>query len=58
MDRGELVDDETIVAIVRERLMRPDTDAGFVLGRHKGGETLIASRWIGAAPQKGLQQGK
>ena len=31
MDRGELVDDETIVAIVRERLMRPDTDAGFVL---------------------------
>ena len=31
MDRGELVDDETIVAIVREQLMRPDTDAGFVL---------------------------
>jgi adenylate kinase len=31
MDRGELVDDETIVAIVRERLKRPDTDAGFVL---------------------------
>ena len=31
MDRGELVDDETMVAIVRERLVRPDTDAGFVL---------------------------
>jgi len=31
MDRGELVDDETMVAIVRERLVRPDTDLGFVL---------------------------
>ena len=31
MDRGELVDDETIVAIVRERLTRPDTSGGFVL---------------------------
>ena len=31
MDRGELVDDETMVAIVRERLKQPDTDAGFVL---------------------------
>jgi adenylate kinase len=31
MDRGELVDDETIVAIVRERLSRPDADAGFIL---------------------------
>ena len=31
MDRGELVDDETMIAIVRERLKRPDTDAGFVL---------------------------
>ena len=31
MDRGELVDDETIVAIVRERLKRSDTDVGFVL---------------------------
>lgn len=31
MDSGELVDDETIVAIVQERLKRPDTDAGFVL---------------------------
>lgn len=31
MDRGELVDDETMVAIVRERLTQPDTDAGFVL---------------------------
>jgi adenylate kinase len=31
MDRGELVDDETMVAIVRERLRRPDADAGFIL---------------------------
>lgn len=31
MDRGELVDDDTIVAIVRERLSRRDTDRGFVL---------------------------
>jgi adenylate kinase len=31
MDRGELVDDETMVTIVRERLARPDTNAGFVL---------------------------
>ena len=31
MDRGELVDDDTIVAIVRDRLVRSDTDAGFIL---------------------------
>lgn len=31
MDRGELVDDETIVTIVRERLAQPDAGAGFVL---------------------------
>jgi adenylate kinase len=31
MDRGELVDDNTIVGIVRERLKDPDTKAGFVL---------------------------
>ena len=31
MDRGELVDDETMVGIVRERLSRADTAAGFVL---------------------------
>ena len=31
MDRGELVDDETMVAIVRERLLRPDAQSGFVL---------------------------
>lgn len=31
MDRGELVDDETMVTIVRERLARPDAHAGFVL---------------------------
>jgi adenylate kinase len=31
MDRGELVDDSTIIAIVRDRLLRPDTRPGFVL---------------------------
>ena len=31
MDRGELVDDETMVAIVRGRLTQPDTHAGFIL---------------------------
>ena len=31
MDRGALVDDGTIIAIVRDRLTRPDTLPGFVL---------------------------
>ncbi len=31
MDRGELVDDETMIAIVRDRLLRPDARPGFVL---------------------------
>jgi adenylate kinase len=31
MDRGELVDDATMIAIVRARLMRPDAEPGFVL---------------------------
>jgi adenylate kinase len=31
MDRGELVDDRTLIGIVRERLNRSDADAGFVL---------------------------
>ena len=31
MDRGELVDDATMVGIVRDRLSQPDTAAGFVL---------------------------
>jgi adenylate kinase len=31
MDRGELVDDATIIAIVRDRLAKPDTRPGFVL---------------------------
>lgn len=31
MHRGELVDDATMIAIVRERLMRPDAECGFVL---------------------------
>ena len=31
MDRGELVDDATMIAIVRERLMRSDAKGGFVL---------------------------
>jgi adenylate kinase len=31
MDRGELVSDEVIIGIVKERLDRPDTTAGFIL---------------------------
>jgi adenylate kinase len=31
MNRGELVDDETMIEIVRNRLLQPDTSAGFVL---------------------------
>lgn len=31
MDRGALVDDETIIAVVRERLIRADSHRGFVL---------------------------
>ena len=31
MDRGELVDDATMIAIVRDRLMQPDASHGFVL---------------------------
>ncbi len=31
MDRGDLVSDELITGIVRERLARPDAQAGFVL---------------------------
>src|SRR5215216_460471 len=31
MDRGELVDDATMIAIVRDRLLRPDAANGFVL---------------------------
>jgi adenylate kinase len=31
MDAGRLVGDDIMIAIVRERLERPDTDAGFVL---------------------------
>jgi adenylate kinase len=31
MDRGELVSDEIVIGIVRERLMRPDTKVGFIL---------------------------
>ena len=31
MDRGELVSDDLIIAIVRDRLAQPDTARGFVL---------------------------
>jgi adenylate kinase len=31
MDRGELIDDATIIEIVRNRLLQPDTSAGYVL---------------------------
>ena len=31
MDRGELVSDDVMIGIVRERLERPDARAGFIL---------------------------
>jgi adenylate kinase len=31
MDRGELADDDTIIAIVKKRLQQPDAQGGFVL---------------------------
>jgi len=31
MDKGELVPDEVVIGLVRERLQQPDTDAGFIL---------------------------
>src|SRR5499427_7310050 len=31
MDRGELVSDEVMIGIVRERLQRPDALSGFIL---------------------------
>src|SRR5512139_2844481 len=31
MDRGQLVDDETVIGIVRERLAQPDVAPGFLL---------------------------
>jgi adenylate kinase len=31
MDRGDLVDDQTMIAIVRDRLLQPDAQPGFVL---------------------------
>jgi adenylate kinase len=31
MDRGELVDDDTMIAIVADRLTKPDVEVGFVL---------------------------
>jgi adenylate kinase len=31
IDRGQLVDDETIIGVVKERLKRPDVEPGFVL---------------------------
>jgi adenylate kinase len=51
MDRGELVDDATMIAIVRERLMQPDAEAGFVLdgfprtvGQAEALDRIIAER--------------
>ena len=31
MDKGELVPDEVVIGLVRERLQQPDTEAGFIL---------------------------
>ena len=31
MDRGELIDDQTMIAIVRDRLMRPGAERGVIL---------------------------
>jgi adenylate kinase len=51
MDRGELVDDETMIAIVRERLLQPDAQPGFVLdgfprtvGQAEALDRIIAER--------------
>jgi adenylate kinase len=54
MDQGELVDDATMIAIVRDRLSRPDTKAGFVLdgfprtvGQAQALDALIEARGDG-----------
>jgi adenylate kinase len=54
MDRGALVDDGTIIAIVRDRLTRPDTLPGFVLdgfprtvGQAKALDAIIDERGKG-----------
>jgi adenylate kinase len=54
MDQGELVDDATMIAIVRDRLNRPDTQAGFVLdgfprtvGQAEALDTVIEARGNG-----------
>jgi len=51
MDRGELVDDDTMIAIVRERLLQPDAEPGFVLdgfprtvGQAEALDSIIAER--------------
>ena len=42
MDRGELVGDDVMIGIVRERLERPDAVGGFVLdGYHRQSEPLV-----------------
>ena len=54
MDQGELVDDATMIAIVRDRLSRPDTKNGFVLdgfprtvGQAQALDALVAARGTG-----------
>ena len=54
MDMGRLVDDRTMIAIVQERLSRPDTAHGFVLdgfprtvGQAEALDGLVASRGNG-----------
>jgi adenylate kinase len=54
MDMGRLVDDETMIAIVRDRLRRPDTTHGFVLdgfprtvGQAEALDGVVAARGTG-----------
>lgn len=57
LDAGELVDDDTMAGVVRERLARPDAASGFVLDGYPRtlaqGETLAA---ILAERGEGLDQ--
>ena len=62
MDRGELVDDDTMIAIVRERLLQPDAQPGFVLdgfprtvAQAEALDRIIAERDNGPLVDRGCQ---